>query len=120
MFVNVFRWRVLKENSKKQFELWREIMDYQRYHPEKFLYVKSRFFTSSEKGSSEENWMFSDEYENSKDFDKGMKLMKEDPELVKFSKEYFLKWNDLIIYGSRKQEVWTEAEKLRVESKRKA
>jgi hypothetical protein len=29
MFVNIVKWRVPKENSKKQFELWNEIMEYQ-------------------------------------------------------------------------------------------
>jgi hypothetical protein len=115
VFVNIVRWRVSKENSKKQFELWHEMMEYQKSHPEKVFYTKSRFFTFTEKGSSEEKWMFLDEYENREDFDKGMKAMKEDPEFVKLSDEFFPKWNALIIAGSRRREVWTEVKKLRVE-----
>jgi nicotinamidase-related amidase len=115
MFVNIVRWRVPIENSKKQFELWNEIMEYQRSHPEKVFYIRSRFFTFTEKGSSEENWMFLDEYKNREDFDKGMKTVKEDPEFKKLSDEFFPKWDAIIVAGSRKHEFWTEVEKLKVE-----
>jgi hypothetical protein len=109
------RWRVLKKDSRKQRELWSEIMSYQRSHPKKVYYARSRFFTFNEKGSPEENWMFLDEYENREDFDRGMKILREDPEFTKLAAEFFPKWNALIISGSRKREVWTEVEKLRVE-----
>lgn len=115
MFINTVRWRVPKENSKKQFEVWREMMDYQRAHPEKVYYIRSRFFTFTEKGSYEESWMFLDEYENREDFDKGMKTIKEDPEFIKLRDEFFPKWDTLIIAGSRKHEFWTKVEKLKVE-----
>jgi hypothetical protein len=115
MFINIVRWRVPKENSKKQFELWREMMEYQKSHPEKVFYTRSRFFTFTEKGSSQEKWMFLDEYENREDFDKGMKTIREDTEFIKLLDEFFPKWDALIIAGSRKHEVWTEVEKLRVE-----
>ena len=49
MLVNIVRWRVPKEHSKKQFELWYEMMEYQRSHPEKVYYIRSRFFTFTEK-----------------------------------------------------------------------
>ena len=117
MFVNIVRWRVLKENSQKQFAVWREMMDYQRAHPEKVYYVRSRFFTFTDEGSSEEHWMFLDEYEQREDYEKWMKTVREDPELLRLMDEWFPKWDALIIPGSRKGEIWTEAEKLRVETK---
>jgi hypothetical protein len=40
-------WRIPKENSSKQFEVWREIMDYQKSPPEKVYHARSRFFTFS-------------------------------------------------------------------------
>jgi len=40
MLINIGRWRILKKNSKKQFELWRKMMDYQRSHPEKRAHDK--------------------------------------------------------------------------------
>ena len=115
MLINIGRWRILKKNSKKQFELWRKMMDYQRSHPEKVYYIRSRFFTFTEKGSSEENWMFLDEYENREAYDKWMKTVREDPELAKLADEFFPKWNALVIPKSRKMEVWTEVKDLTVE-----
>jgi hypothetical protein len=115
MLIDIGRWRILKKDRKKQSELWREMMDYQRSHPEKVFYIRSRFFTFTEKGSSEENWMFLDEYENREDFDRWMKTVREDPELTKLMDEFFPKWDALIIPNSRKMEVWTEVEKLTVE-----
>jgi hypothetical protein len=70
----------------------------------------------TEEGSSEEHWMFLDEYENREDFDKTMRAFNEDPELIKMSDEFFPKWDAVIVPGSKKKgEVWTEVEKLRVE-----
>ncbi|MGA8904313.1 MAG: hypothetical protein WB661_04815 [Candidatus Bathyarchaeia archaeon] len=114
--VNIVRWRIPKENSSKLFELWREMMDYQRSHSEKFYYTRSRFFTFTEEGSSEENWMFLDEYDNREAYDKTMKTMREDPEVAKLADEFFPKWDALIVPGSKKKgEIWTEV--LRVELK---
>jgi len=116
LLINIVRWRVPKENTKKQFEVWRKMMDYQRSHPEKFYYTRSRFFTFTEEESSEENWMFLDEYEHREDYDKWMKAVREDPELMKLMDEWFPKWDAVIVPGSKKKgEVWTEVEKLRVE-----
>jgi len=53
------------------------------WNPEKVYYTRSHFFTFTEKGSSEENWMFPDEYEHREDYDKWMKAVLEDPELMK-------------------------------------
>jgi len=118
LLVNIVRWRVPKEKSNEQFEVWREMMDYQRSHPEKVFYTRSRFFTYTEKDSSEENWMFLDEYESREDFDKWMKAVREDPELNRLMEAWFPKWDALVISGSKKKgEVWNEVEKLRVESK---
>ena len=115
MFVNIARWRVPKENSEKQFELWYKVMEYQRSHPEKVFYVLSRFFTFTEKGSSEENWMAIAEYKNREDFDKGMKTIKEDPGFAKLLDEFFPKWDAIIVAESRKHEYWTEIKKLKAE-----
>ena len=117
MLVNIVRWRVPKENSQNQFEFWREMMDWQRSHPEKVYYTRSRFFTFTEEGSSEENWMFLDEYADLEGYDKWMKAVREDPELVKLMDEWTPMWDRLIVPKSKKGEVWTELEKLRVEFK---
>jgi hypothetical protein len=117
VLVNIVRWRIPKGNSGEQLELWREMMDYQKAHSEKVSYARSRFFTFSEEGSSEESWMFLDEYERPEDYDKWMKFVREDPELVKLMEPWFPKWDALVVPGSKKSEVWTEVESLRVEFK---
>lgn len=115
MLINTLRWRVPKENSQKQLEFWREVTDYQRSHPEKFHWTRSRFYTMTEEGSSEEHWMFLDEHNNREAYNKTMKTMREDPEVVKLAEEWYPKCDAVIVPGSRKKgEVWTEVEKLRV------
>ena len=88
------------------------MMDYQEAHPEKVYYTRSRFFTYTEKGSSEEKWMFLDEYESRRGYDKWMKVVHEDPELIKLMEAWFPKWDALIISGIRKAEIWNEVENL--------
>jgi hypothetical protein len=118
VLVNIVRWRIPKEHSSRQLELWQEMMDYQRSHPERVFYARSRFFTSSKEGASEEDWMFLDEYERPEDYDKWMRAVREDPELIELMESWFPKWDALIIPGSKKGEVWTEVDSLRVEPKR--
>jgi hypothetical protein len=115
VFVNIVRWRVPKENSSRQLEIWQEMMDYQRAHPEKVSYIRSRFFTSSTEGSAEDSWMFLDDYECREDFDRWMKAVREDPDLVRLAESFHPGWDALIVPGSRKGELWTEVESLRAE-----
>ena len=115
MWVNTIRWRVPKDNSGKQLELWRKEMALQRANPEGINYVRSRFFVYAEEGSTEENWMALDEYECREDFDRAMKKWDEDPELVERSEKLFANWNELMVPKSRKREYWTEVEELRFE-----
>ncbi len=61
--------------------------------------------------------MFLDEYKDRESYDKQMKAVHEDPELVRLIDELFSKLDALIVPGSKKGEVWTEVEKLRVEFK---
>ena len=62
--------------------------------------------------------MFLDEYEDRAGYDKWMKTVHEDPELIKMADVFFPKWDAVIVPGSKKKgEVWTEVERLRVEFK---
>jgi hypothetical protein len=115
VLVNIVRWRVAKENSGRQLEIWRGMMDWQRAHPEKIPYIRSRFFTFSAEGSSEESWMFLDDYERREDYDRWMKAVREDPELISLMESFFPQWDAVMVPGSRQGEVWTEVESLRVE-----
>ena len=113
MWVNIVKWRVPKEKSKEQLEIWGEMIDYQRSHPETVSLLRSRFFTYTDEGSSEENWMFLDEYRSREDFERFVKKWDEDPELSKLGKKFFAKWEAVMIPKSRKREYWTEVEELR-------
>ena len=115
MLVNIVRWRIPKEHSAHQLEVWREMMDWQRSHPEKVFYSRSRFFTSSKEGASEEEWMFLDEYERPEDYERWMRTVREDPELIALMEPFFPQWDALIVPGSKKGEVWTEVASLRAE-----
>jgi hypothetical protein len=115
LLVHIARWRVPKENSKKHLEFWGWWMDWLRSHPEKLHFTKSRLFTFTEEGSSEENWMYIDDYEQREDFDKQWKAVDEDPELAKGEDEANRKLDAVIVPGSKKGDVWTEVEELKVE-----
>jgi len=117
VLVNIVRWRVPKENNRRLLEIWQEMMEWQRAHPEKLAYTRSRFFTFSAEGSSEESWMFLDDYERREDFDRWMKAVREDPELVSLMKSFMPEWDALIVPGSKQGEVWTEVESLSAEFK---
>jgi hypothetical protein len=76
-------------------------MDYQRAHPEKVPSTRSGFFTSSADESSEESWMYLDEYERREDYDRWMKAVREDPELMKLVEPWFSERDALIVPGSK-------------------
>jgi hypothetical protein len=62
--------------------------------------------------------MFLDEYDSREAYDKTMKTMREDPEVVKLADQWYPKWDAVIVPGSKKKgEIWTELETLKVEFK---
>lgn len=70
-------WRVPKEHHDAMLALARDGvpgedhtgMDYQRSHPDRFFYRKTRTFACSEPDSDEESWFFVDEYDSQEDYD---------------------------------------------------
>jgi len=59
--------------------------------------------------------MFMDEFEGRVDYDKWMKAVHEDLELMKMMDGFFPKWDAVIVPGFKKKgELWTEVEKLKV------
>lgn len=114
MLYEIAQWRVPKENSKKHLECWREILDSQRSHREKFHYTRTRILQlTDEESSEEETWGWIDEYEDREAYDKMMKAGEEDPEVVKLKNQYHSRWDPLRVQGSFKAQLWTE--KLRVD-----
>jgi len=97
LLIDVSRWRIPKENSEKHLNTWREILDHQKSHPEKYLYSRSRIFKLTEEASSEESWLAIDEYEDRETYDKTMKALESDPGIA----------CPTSIPGSMKTERWT-------------
>jgi hypothetical protein len=114
LLCEVARWQVPKKNSKKHLEMWSEIMDFQRTNRNKFYYGRSRFFILETKDSAVEAWMFIDEYEDQKAYDKEMKAVQSDVEIVKFKAKFYKGFESLRVPNSFKTEVWIEKPELAV------
>ena len=120
MLCDVTRWRVQASNSKKHMELWRAIMQHQRDNRQKVYYKRSRFYTMVDSESSEEHWMFIDEYENREEFDRTYKAFNDQPDLpysddpAKAAQMREEK-RSLTVPGSMKKELWIERPELAVE-----
>ena len=118
MLCEVGQWQVPKKNSKKHFEMWSAIMDYQRTNRNKFYYGRSRFFILETTDSAVETWMFIHEYKDQKAYDKEMKAVQSDAEIVKFKAKFKAKFKkefeSLRVPNSFKTEVWIEKPELAV------
>jgi hypothetical protein len=111
----VGRWQVPKKNSKKHFEMWSGWMDYIRTNRNKFNFARSRLFILETKDPAVEAWMFVDEYEDQKAFDKTMKAMQTDAEIVKVKAKLYKEFESLCVPNSFKTEVWVEKSELSVQ-----
>jgi hypothetical protein len=114
MLYEVAQWRIRKEFSKKHLDMWKEILNEQKSHSDKFYYTRSRILQSAEKEAdpAEETWMWIDEYEDQKAYDKMSKAIEEDPEVVKLKKKWHSKWDPIRVPGSLKAELWIERVKV--------
>ena len=114
MLCEVGRWQVPKKNSKKHLEMWSAVMDYQRTNRNKFYYGRSRFFILETKDSAVEAWMYIDEYEDQNAYNKGIKAVQSDVEIVNFKAKFKKEFESLRVPNSFKTEVWIEKPELRV------
>ncbi|MGD0331258.1 MAG: hypothetical protein ABSB40_12585 [Nitrososphaeria archaeon] len=114
MLYEVAQWRIPKEFSKKHIDMWKEILNEQKSHSDKFYYTRSWILQLAEKEAdpAEETWMYIDEYEDQKAYDKMAKMIEEDPEVIKLKKKWNSKWDQIRIPGSFKSELWTERVKV--------
>jgi len=113
LLYEIAQWRIRKENSEKHLECWREILESQRSHREKFYYTRSRILQlADEESSEEETWGWIDEYPNREAYDKMAKAYEADPDVVKLKNEYHSKWDPLRVPGSFKAQLWTERLRL--------
>jgi len=74
--------------------------DYQRKHPEKLFYRKTRTFFTSEEGSSEEIWFFIDEYDHLEAYEKAHEVYRTDPDALSKGASFRDALMSLIVPGS--------------------
>jgi hypothetical protein len=114
MLCEVAKWQVPKRNSKRHLEMWAAWMGYIRTNRGKFHFTRSRLFTLETKGPDVEEWRWIDDYEDQAAYDKTMKIMKTDAEVVKVKTELLKDWESLSVPNSFKKAVWIEKPELGV------
>jgi len=102
------QWRVPTANSKKFEEMIRAIIAHIRSNPQRLPQLRSAVICSSTKPeSSEENWMWVEEYADQEAMDAFYKALKEDKTFLEIHDKQYGFWR-LIVEGSFKDEVYTE------------
>ena len=117
--IDTMRFRIAKADHEKALAVFKEILAYQRSHPELYDYFLTRsYFMDAEDNPNEEIWMFIDEYDDRDDYWRSLQsALRSDPS----SAENNRKFMELVVPGSvpKGHDVWTELGELRVEFKRK-
>jgi hypothetical protein len=104
----VGRWRVPAANSKKLEEMFHAILTHVRSNPRVYPQLRSAVICSSvEMDSSEENWMWVEEYADQEAMDAFYKAIKEDKKFLEIHDKQYDFWR-LIVDGSFNDEVYVE------------
>lgn len=104
----VGRWRIPAANSKKLEEMFRAIIAYLRSNPQRYPQLRSAvIFSSAKPESSEEDWMWVEEYADRESMDAFYKALKEDKAFLEIHDKQYDFWR-LIVDGSFKDEVCQE------------
>jgi quinol monooxygenase YgiN len=102
------RWRVPAANSKKLEEMFRALMTHVRSNPQTYPQLRSAVICSSAGNeSSEEDWMWVEEYADREAMDAFYKALEEDKTFLEIHDKQYDFWH-LIVEGSFKDEVYTE------------
>jgi len=108
LLIHIGRWRVSEANSKKLEEMFRAILAHVRSNRERYPQLRSCVICSSvETGSSEENWLWVEEYADREAYDAFYKALEEDETFLEIHDEQYDFWR-LIVDGSFKGELYTE------------
>jgi hypothetical protein len=113
--VDIGKIRVKKENHAKAVEMFTDMLNYQHSHPELFYYSRTRsFFMDAPDNSSEEIWMFIDEYDNREKYWNALiTSIKDNPALLeKLNKCFSIMSPPATRLAAH--EVWSEIEEMRV------
>jgi quinol monooxygenase YgiN len=104
----VGRWRVSTANSKKLEEMFHAIIAHVRSNPQRYAQLRSAAICSSaRKDSSEEGWMWIEEYADQEAMDAFYKAIKEDKTFLEIHDKQYDFWR-LIVDGSFNDEVYAE------------
>jgi hypothetical protein len=102
------RWRVPAANSKKLEEMFRAICTHLRANRDRYPQLRSAVICSSPKaGSSEEDWLWVEEYADREAYEAFYKLLDEDKTFLEIHNKQYGFWS-LIVKGSLKDELYTE------------
>jgi hypothetical protein len=102
------RWRVPAANSKKLEEMFRVIITHLRTNPQRYPQLRSAVICSSvEVGSSEEDWLWVEEYADREAYEAFYKALEEDKTFLDIHDKQY-DFRRLIVQGSFKDELYTE------------
>ena len=108
MLTYIGRWRVPTANSKKLEEMFRAICTHLRSNRQRYPQLRSAVICSSfETESSEEDWLWVEEYADREAYDAFYKALEEDKTFLEIHDKQYDFWR-LIVEGSFKGELYTE------------
>lgn len=108
MLIYIGRWRVPAANSKKLEEMFRAICTHLRSNRQRYPQLRSAVICSSGQGlSSEEAWVWVEEYADREAYDAFYKALEEDKTFLEIHDKQYDFWR-LIVEGSFKGELFTE------------
>ena len=108
MTIYFARWRIPTANSEKMEETIQAIMRHLRANPQRYSQLRSAIYCSSTRPeSSEEDWMWVEEYADQEAMDVFYKALKEDKTFLEIHDKQYGFWR-LIVEDSFKDEVYTE------------
>jgi hypothetical protein len=108
LLIYIGRWRVPAANSKKLEEMFRAILAHVRSNRERYPQLRSAVICSSvEAESSEEDWLWVEEYADREAYEAFYRELKEDKTFLEIHDKQYDFWR-LIVDGSFKGELYTE------------
>lgn len=108
LIIYVGRWRVPAGNSKKLEEMFHTLIAHVKSNPQRYPQLQSAVICSSSGSeSSEEDWMWVEEYANREAYEAFYKALDEDKTFLEIHDEKYDFWH-LIVKDSFKSELYTE------------
>jgi hypothetical protein len=108
LIIYIGRWRAPAANSKKLEDMFRALITHVRSNQQTYPQLRSAVICSSvEAGSSEEDWLWVEEYPDRGAYEAFYRALEEDKTFLEIHDKQYDFWH-LIVEGSFKGEVYTE------------